>query len=105
MSHNSHLTDELFGSHFMGKSSVRAGAVVTLAVLFASTATASFAATPAPDDPSGRFEAAPTDGAVEMSTAPLSVDDSGRVTVIVEFAGDPVAVVQAKKGRKLTGEE
>jgi subtilisin family serine protease len=105
MSRNSHLTDELFGSRFMGKSSVRAGAVVTLAVLFASTATGSFAATTAPDDPSGRFEAAPTNGAVEMATAPLSTDDSGRVSVIVEFAGDPVAVVQAKKGRKLTGEE
>ena len=89
----------------MGRASMRAGAVVTLAVLFASTATASFAATPAPDDPSGRFEAAPTNGAVELTTAPLSADDSGRVSVIVEFAGDPVAVVQAKKGRKLTGEE
>ena len=47
----------------MGKSSVRAGAVVTLAVLFASTATGSFAATPAEEvkiptlasNPSGHY--------------------------------------------------
>lgn len=89
----------------MGRTFVRAGAVVTLAALFASTATAGFAAVPTPDDPSARFERASTDGPVELLGDPLSADASGPVTVIVEFEGDPVAVVQAEKGRKLTGAE
>ena len=36
---------------------------------------------------------------------PLSATANGDVTVVVELAGDPVAVVQAEKGRDLTDAE
>ncbi|MDL9979029.1 S8 family serine peptidase [Microbacterium sp. ASV49] len=35
----------------------------------------------------------------------MAADPNGRVNVIVELSGDPTTVVQAKQGRKLTGQE
>lgn len=67
-------------------------------------ATAAFAAT-ADDDPSSRFEKAESHGKISATVAPLSADADGNVTVVVEMAGDPVAVVQAEKGRDLTKAE
>lgn len=66
---------------------------------------AAFAAPSADDDPSARFEKVPYSGAVETDRMPLSVDANGRVTVVVEMKGDPVAVVQAEKGRDLSSSE
>ncbi|WP_240642474.1 S8 family peptidase [Microbacterium sulfonylureivorans] len=65
--------------------------------------TAAFAA--ADDDPSSKFEKAESRGEVSATVAPLSADADGNVTVVVELAADPVAVVQAEKGRDLTKAE
>ena len=65
--------------------------------------TAALAATD--DDPSSLFEAAPSRGAIDSDISASSIDANGRVTVIIEMTGDPVAVVQAEKGRKLTAAE
>ncbi|RZI90743.1 MAG: peptidase S8 and S53 subtilisin kexin sedolisin, partial [Microbacterium sp.] len=65
--------------------------------------TAALAATD--DDPSSLFEAAPSRGAIDSDISASSIDANGRVTVIIEMSGDPVAVVQAEKGRKLTAAE
>jgi len=67
-------------------------------------ATAAYAATP-PDDPSSRFEAAAVNGAVEIQRSPMNLTADGDVTVIVELADDPVAVVQSQSGRKLNEDE
>ena len=49
----------------------------------------------------------PNDGPtnVKSSFVPSSVDPDARVTVMVELAGDPVALVQAKAGRELSAAE
>ncbi len=65
--------------------------------------TAALAATD--DDPSSLFEAAPSRGAIDSDISASSIDANGRVTVIIEMTGDPVAVVQAEKGRTLTAAE
>ena len=65
--------------------------------------TAAFAA--ADDDPSSRFDEAPTRGPVSATVEPLSANANGDVTVVVELAGDPVAVVEAEKGRELSKSE
>ncbi|WP_461471285.1 S8 family peptidase [Microbacterium sp. HJ5] len=65
--------------------------------------TAAFAATD--DDPSSKFEQAESRGQISETVQPLSADADGNVTVVVELAGDPVAVVQAEKGRELTKAE
>ena len=80
----------------------RALAVAAIVALSLPT-TAAFAATD--DDPSSRFEKADSRGQVSATVAPLSADGNGDVTVVVELAGDPVAVVQAEKGRDLTKAE
>nr|BFF08915.1 S8 family serine peptidase [Microbacterium flavescens] len=66
-------------------------------------ATAAFAATD--DDPSSKFEKAETRGAISATVEPMSANASGDVTVVVELAGDPVAVVEAEKGRELSKAE
>lgn len=60
-----------------------------------------------PVDPwqSVRFEKTESTGALTTSVKPRSVDADGRVRVMVQLTGDPVAVVQARKGRQLTGRE
>lgn len=65
---------------------------------------AAFAAT-ADDDPSSRFTQTEATGQIDSSFRPAALDASGRVTVVIEMAGDPVAVVQAEKGRDLTADE
>ncbi|WP_342001577.1 S8 family serine peptidase [Microbacterium sp. LWH7-1.2] len=82
----------------------RSLAVVSALALAIATPTAAMAAT-ADDDPSSRFEKSDTKGPVGTTARPLSVGADGRVTVIVEMAGDPVAVAQAKKGSELTAAE
>ena len=82
----------------------RSLAVVGALALAIATPTAAFAATP-DDDPSSRFQKSESEGAVDTTATPLSVGADGEVTVIVEMKGDPVAVVQAKKGRDLTQDE
>ena len=69
--------------------------------------TAAFAAT-SDDDPSSRFEQSTSSvasGEIDASITPASVGADGRVTVIIEMTGAPVAVVQAEKGRDLTSSE
>ncbi|WP_363358204.1 S8 family peptidase [Microbacterium sp. LMI12-1-1.1] len=82
----------------------RSLAVVGALALAITTPTAAMAATP-DDDPSSRFEKSDTKGAVGTTVRPMSVGADGRVTVIVEMAGDPVAVAQAKKGSDLSAAE
>ncbi len=62
-------------------------------------------AAPPSSDPAARFQQAPSSGPVDTSFKPLSVDANGRVAVVVQLAGDPVAVVEADKGRKLSDSE
>lgn len=83
----------------MFRRTLTAAAIVALSL----PATAAFAA--AGDDPSSRFDAAESRGQLSATVAPLSADANGDVTVVVELAGDPVAVVQAEKGRDLTKAE
>ena len=80
----------------------RALAVAAVVALSLPT-TAAFAATD--DDPSSKFEKAESRGQISATVDPLSADANGDVTVVVEMAGDPVAVVQAEKGRDLTKAE
>ncbi len=56
------------------------------------------------EDPAERFPTTQA-GAVGSSFTPRSVSADGEVTVILQMSGDPVAVVQAEKGRKLTASE
>ena len=65
--------------------------------------TAAFAATD--DDSSSRFSPSESRGVIDSDITAASIDADGRVTVIIEMAGDPVAVVQAEKGRELTSSE
>ena len=44
-------------------------------------------------------------GEISDGITPKSVDANGRVTVIIEMAGDPVAVVQAENGGKISASE
>ena len=63
------------------------------------------AAVPPNDDPAARFDAAPSRGALSATKTPLSVGADGKVSVIVEMKGDPVAVVEAQKGSDLSTDE
>ena len=74
----------------MYRRSLAVAAIVALSL----PATAAFAATD--DDPSSRFQKADTRGQISSTVKPLSADKDGNVTVVVELAGDPVAVVQAE---------
>ncbi len=76
-------------------------AVGAIALLLPSTA--AIAATG--DDPSSRFTSSGSHGAVDSAISASAIGADGRVTVIIEMSGDPVAVVQAKKGRELTSAE
>ena len=66
--------------------------------------TAALAAT-GEESSSPKSSSAGTRGEISEGNTPRSVDADGRVTVIIEMKGDPVAVVQAEKGRKLTASE
>ncbi|HKP06576.1 MAG TPA: S8 family serine peptidase [Microbacterium sp.] len=82
----------------------RSLAVVGALALAIATPTAAMAATP-DDDPSSRFEKAEVSGPIGTAFRPMSEDRDTSVTVIVEMAGDPVAVAQAKNGGELTKSE
>jgi subtilisin family serine protease len=57
-------------------------------------------------DPAARFETTTAGtGRVSSSFVAKSANPARHVSVIVQMTGDPVAVVQAQKGRKLTGAE
>ncbi len=80
-------------------------AVVGAVALAIATPTAALAASPG-DDPSSKYQKSETArGPVGTTTRPMSVGSDGRVTVVVEMKGDPVAVVEAKKGSDLTTAE
>ncbi|WP_239453289.1 MULTISPECIES: S8 family serine peptidase [Microbacterium] len=79
-------------------------AVVGALALAIATPTAAMAAAPE-DDPTPKLEQSETSGPVGTSFRPHSVGADGRVTVIVEMAGDPTAVTEAKKGAKLSKSE
>nr|WP_194425434.1 S8 family serine peptidase [Microbacterium aquimaris] len=64
---------------------------------------AAFAAAPG-DDPSSRFLESGSAGQIDSSFTP-SVGADGRVTVVIEMEGDPVAVVEAEKGSDLSKSE
>ena len=72
-------------------------AAVLVAILVPVSATAQSAGS--------RFAEAPSGGAIDPAVAPIAMNDTGTVTVMVEMVGDPVAVVQAKVGRELTNAE
>ena len=57
------------------------------------------------DDPSDRFAKAPSSGKIAAAIRPHSLARDASVQVMVEVVGDPVAVVQAERGRKLTDSE
>ncbi|WP_029145947.1 S8 family peptidase [Microbacterium luticocti] len=67
-------------------------------------ASAAMAANNPDSDPGARFTAA---SPIQVSSGftPVGADPSRRVDVIVQMTGDPVAVVQADKGRELTKTE
>ncbi len=65
--------------------------------------TAALAATG--DDTSPDSSQSASRGEISNGITPKSVGADGRVTVIIEMTGDPVAVVQAEKGRNLTSSE
>ncbi len=67
-------------------------------------ATAAFAAT-GEADPSSRFLSSESATQLSSDFVPGSVRSDGRVTVVIEMTGDPVAVVEAEKGRDLTSTE
>lgn len=77
---------------------------VASAIALSLPATAAFAATD-PDDASSRFAASESGGEIDSSFVPGAVGVDGRVSVIVEMTGDPVAVVEADAGRDLTSAE
>src|SRR5688572_33390638 len=52
-----------------------------------------------------RFDPAPSRGAIDPAVLPAALDDDRQVTVIVEMAAEPVAVVEAQQGRKLSASE
>ena len=61
-----------------------------------------------PSEPSGqavRFAKTEPTSVLQDGTRPRSVDADGKVRVMVQLTGDPVAVVQAKQGRRLSAEE
>ena len=76
-------------------------AVGAIALMLPSTA--ALAATD--DDPSSRFTQSDSRGSVDSTLSASAIGSDGRVTVIIEMTGDPVAVVQAEKGRDLTSAE
>lgn len=67
-------------------------------------ASAALAATP-DDDPSSKFRPSSTRGVVDSSFTAGAIGSDGRVTVVIEMTGDPVAVVQAEKGGELSSGE
>ncbi|WP_292833379.1 S8 family serine peptidase [Microbacterium sp.] len=79
-----------------------AAGVIALSLPFIST-TAASAATP-DEDPSSRFRSS-EGGTIDSSFSPASIGPDGRVAVIIEMTGDPVAVVQADTGRELSTTE
>lgn len=59
----------------------------------------------AEEDPSSRFPSSDGAGAIDSDFTPSAIGADGRVTVIVELEGDPVAVVEAEEGRELSTSE
>lgn len=82
----------------------RSLAVVGAVALAIATPTAAFAAAQG-DDPSSKFQKSEASGPLGTTYRPMAVGADGRVTVVVEMKGDPVAVVQAQDGRDLTTAE
>ena len=58
-------------------------------------------------DPSSadRFQASPSAGQIDPAVLPVGLDDSRSVTVMVQMAADPVAVVEAKNPGQLSSAE
>lgn len=67
-------------------------------------ASAALAATP-DDDPSSKFPSSGSHGTIDSSFTPAAIGADGRVTVVIEMTGDPVAVVQAETGHELSAGE
>jgi minor extracellular serine protease Vpr len=54
----------------------------------------------------GRFERSPIQGSIDPRVLPIGLDDAATVTVMLELAGDPVAVAESKApGRGLSGQQ
>ncbi len=58
-----------------------------------------------PGDATDRFERAGSSGRIDSDIRPQGVSRDASVQVMVELVGDPVAVVQAERGRKLSDAE
>ncbi len=56
----------------------------------------------AEDGPADRFAPAPSSGLVDPVVTPAALDDSRRVSVMVEMDGAPVAVREARRGEELS---
>lgn len=54
--------------------------------------------------PVSDFASAPSSGRLSATRTPQALDATRRVDVMVQLSGDPVAVVEAKAGKKLTRE-
>ena len=55
----------------------------------------------AEDSRADRFGTAPSSGPIDPQVTPAAIDDSGRVTVMVEMEGAPVALREAARGSEL----
>ncbi|QKJ20189.1 S8 family serine peptidase [Microbacterium hominis] len=84
--------------------SLRALAVAGVLALSIPTTAAAAAAAP-DDDPSSRFTAAESSGQISSTFLPRSADAAAKLSVVVQLSGDPVAVVEAQKGRDLSKTE
>jgi minor extracellular serine protease Vpr len=60
----------------------------------------------AQDPAAGRFQRSPIQGSVDPQVLPIALDDSTHLTVMLELAGDPVAVVESEApGKQLTRQQ
>ena len=55
--------------------------------------------------PSGRFQRIDIANRIDAGLVPRLLDKTSRLTVMLQFGGDPVAIQQARAGRKLTAVE
>ena len=78
--------------------------LIATGVLALAVPTYAYAA-PGDEDPTDRFAKAPSSGKIAADLRPTNPSRDAKVQVMVEVAGDPVAVVEAERGAKLTKNE
>jgi len=76
--------------------------LIATGVLALAVPTAAYAA---PGDGIDRFDRSESSGVIDSDIRPKGLSPDAKVQVMVEVAGDPVAVVEAERGRKLSSGE